>query len=266
MSRFDSPRLSLCAVLVLLSLGCGARCGFAATPQQAAADSKLAAWKIAGKAAVPVYPGMSKEEQSADDSHPEISIGSPVGKPLFFLRPGETVDIVDIFETSHQPESEYTCKVRNHSQKTGFITCGADIQWTGERGSLVRILLDQPYEYEGDVELVAEEIKRFWDYIDHYPSSRFVAFAKLKILWLRLYILQALTLDIPGDLRGLKEEGQLFGDGKKVDVPWTPKARKLYAEFVKQKGSSDSPEVLTAFSVVDELLKAVPSPMSQPRR
>jgi hypothetical protein len=187
--------------------------------------------------------------------------GFPIGKQLFVVKPGEKVEVVDIIP--NDGESGHTCKVRNQVGKRGFVDCGfLEIQeWVGERGALVRILVEQPYEYEGDLAGPMEDIAKVRSFISQYPASRFVPFAKLEILSLRCGMTLDLIQDVWGDLRDIKERGRLGGSEAKIDIHWPPEASQLYASLEK-KEYERLEEVLGLCSLVSKLQRSVPAPVT----
>ena len=100
-----------------------------------------------------------------------------VGAPAFSLQPGEVIEVLDIFP--NDAESVYTCKIRSRSKGVGFVlrTDVEIVKWHGERGTLIGILFDQPYEYESGYLNRREIIKRLEEFIRNNPSGRFAPFA-----------------------------------------------------------------------------------------
>jgi hypothetical protein len=168
---------------------------------------------------------------------------------------------VDIFPNGG--ESGYTCKVRDQTGKAGFLMCDSlEIQeWSGERGALVRILLEQPYEYEGDLAGRMEDMAKLEDFINQYPTSRFIPFAKLAVLSLRCGMTLSLVQNVWGSLQDLREHGSLSGSEARMDVKWTPETNQLYASLEKQE-SERRKEVRDLCSLVSKLKKTVVAPVS----
>lgn len=237
---------------------------FVASSVAATAEEKSSATKFATATAarrpVPVYSGIAVREVRLPGN--EVAPpGFPIGEEAFAVKVGEKVEVVDIFPNGG--ESGYTCKVRNQTGKVGFLMCDSlEIrEWSGERGALVRILLEQPYEYEGNLTGPMEAMAKLEDFINQYPTSQFIPFAKLTVLSLRCGMTLSLVQDVWGSLQDLKERGSLNGSEARIGVKWTPETDQLYSSLDKQE-SERRKEVRDLCSLVSKLEKTVVAPVS----
>ena len=230
----------------------------------ATAEEKSSATKFATATAVrrpvSVYSGIAVREVPLPGN--EVAPpGFPIGEEAFVVKVGEKVAVVDIFPNGG--ESRYTCKVRNQTGKFGFLMCiSLEMQeWSGERGAIVRILLEQPYEYEGDLAGRMEDMGKLEDFISQYPTSRFIPFAKLTGLSLRCGMTLSLAQNVWGSLQDLREHGSLSGSETRMDVKWTPETSQLYTSLEKQE-SERRKEIRDLCSLVSKLKKTVVAPVS----
>lgn len=250
-------RLTACGVLIS-GLVFGSSVAGAAPVKDG--GSKLATWTVTG-APITVSAGIATREVklSANEVAP---VGFPIGDPVFVIQPGETVDLVDIFP--NDAESRHTCKVRNRAQKQGFVVCGSadEMEWLGDRGALVRILLEQPYGYEGSLTGPIEDMAKLGDFIDRHPASRYVPFARLKLLSMRCRMTSGLVQGVWEDLRSLKDFGEVGESGTKINLQWTGETNQLYTSLKKQENGRLQ-AILDLCSLVEKLQGSVPSPVSQ---
>ncbi|HVR96740.1 MAG TPA: hypothetical protein VMW27_09010, partial [Thermoanaerobaculia bacterium] len=187
--------------------------------------------------------------------------GYPIGQPAFSLKPGESVDVLDIFP--NDSESGYTCKIRNNSGRIGFLICDniRMLEWRGDRGSLVRMLVDEPYEYESSYLDRKELIEKLDAYIAKNPSGRFVPFAELEIISAKCNVAMDAMQNVWTEVRGIREQEVGVRIGTRINPRWSPEASQLYTALAKQE-----PEVLQGLldlcKLVGKLQSLVPSPIS----
>ncbi len=125
----------------------------------------------------------------------------------------------------------------------------------------MRILVEQPYEYEGSVAGPLENIGKLREFISKYPSSRLVDFAKLEILALRCGIVLDLVQSVWLSLQDLKEYGTLGGSEAKVGVKWTTEANQLYSSLERREHERLK-ETLELCSLVNKLQESVSAPIT----
>lgn len=222
-------------------------------------DTKFAT-ATAARRPVPVYSGIAVREVPLPGN--EVALpGFPIGEEAFVVKVGEKVEVVDIFPNGG--ESRYTCKVRDQAGKVGFLMCRSlEIQeWSGERGALVRLLLNQPYGYEGDLARPMEDMAKLEGFINQYPTSRFVPFTKLAVLSLRCGMTLSLVQDVWGSLQDLREHGSPSGSDARADVQWTRETSQLYVSIEKQESERRN-QVRDLCSLVNKLKKSVVAPVS----
>ena len=127
------------------------------------------------------------EEKTGNIVYP---VGYPIGKVITYLEEGECVDVLDVF--ANGTESKYTLKIRSNDGIIGYILYRRIVltKFYGDKGAITSIYLSLPYEYEGNIESVDRDIRKFREFIDKYPKSSFVPEAILKIASLQMYTLQ----------------------------------------------------------------------------
>jgi len=114
----------------------------------------------------------------------------PAGSPVDIMRrlaKGEIVDVLNLFE--NDMESKFTCKIRTGEGESGYVlrTWLEIKEAYGEKGDLLSLYLSLPYEYEGDVEKLNEDISKLKSFIAKYPNSPFITQVKNQIDWRQKY-------------------------------------------------------------------------------
>lgn len=212
---------------------------------------------------IPAYSNIAIEQVRLSDNI-VAPPGFPLGELSFVIQPGESVDLVDIFP--NDGESGYTFKVRNRSGESGFIlSYPVDVtEWIGDRGALLRILTQQPYEYDGDYSTNcsgrAAHIKALEGFISKYSSSQFIAFAELAILATQCYSIPNTLQGVWNELRILKEDA-IIGPRETRIKAWSPEVNRLYLTLA-QREDERLKELFSFCSLVTKLQGSVPSPVS----
>lgn len=116
--------------------------------------------------------------------------GYPIGKIIGTVQPGDTIEILKVFENG--TESRYTYKIRTAKGSKGYIVPrGFNItEVVGDKGAILLVHLARPYEFEGDVHAVDAMIGKYEKFVQEYPNSEFTPEALVNIIGLHLYTLQ----------------------------------------------------------------------------
>jgi general secretion pathway protein G len=118
------------------------------------------------------------------------SYGDPDGRVMGVLNPGDIVEVMQMILTDR--ESPYTFKVKTGHGIVGYTLNGFTMtEFIGDKGAIIAVHLDRPYEFEGDVQGVDEMIGKYARFVEGYPKSEFVPEALLNILGLHLETLQS---------------------------------------------------------------------------
>ncbi len=106
------------------------------------------------------------------------------------VQAGQVVDVLNIYP--NYSESNYTLKIRMKDVTSGYITKEslADFTPANESGELASILLSLPYGYEGDLQVLDEDINKYKDFIRKYPQSIYTPEALMKVSLLHFYALR----------------------------------------------------------------------------
>jgi len=125
-----------------------------------------------------------------DVNNKTFTEGYPVGKNIGTVQPGETIELLKVFENG--TESKYTYKIKTARGTTGYILPqGFNItEVVGDKGAILSVHLSRPYEFEGDVQAVDELIGKYEKFIQDYTGSEFIPEALVNIIGLHLYTLQ----------------------------------------------------------------------------
>ena len=130
------------------------------------------------------YPNIITMDTSIGNTY--YPAGSPIGKESYLVE-GEHVEIYNIFP--NDSESKYTLKIKTNKGIVGYVRAYVDLINTyGEKGDLLSIYLSLPYEYEGNMERVKEDISKFKAFIDKYPNSSFIPEILHEIQWRQKYL------------------------------------------------------------------------------
>ena len=114
----------------------------------------------------------------------------PSGTVIRHVKVGEMVDILEIYPNDN-PSRSYTYKIKTNDGKVGYMMGSYKIiEFYGDRGAIISIYLSKPYEYEGDIKLVDEDIVKYRNFIKQYPQSRYKIEALQNIVGLHLYTFQ----------------------------------------------------------------------------
>lgn len=119
-----------------------------------------------------------------------ISDNYPSGRLLKRMKVNDKVKVLQIFQ--NDSESKFAIKVRTEDGIMGYLK-GRWIQLLeplNDKGTILAAHLSMQYEYEGNIELVDDDIKKYKDFLDKYPNSIYAPEAILTIAWLNLYSLQ----------------------------------------------------------------------------
>jgi hypothetical protein len=113
--------------------------------------------------------------------------GYPIGKIIGTVQPGDTIELLKVFENG--TESKYTYKIKTAKGTTGYILPrGFNItEVVGDKGAILSVHLSRPYEFEGNIQAVDEMIGKYEKFIKDYPDSEFVPEAVVNIVGLNLY-------------------------------------------------------------------------------
>jgi hypothetical protein len=184
----------------------------------------------------------------------------PTGAPAFTIGPREEVAVLAAIP--NDTETRFTCSVRNQAGVTGFLLCNSlkFTQWHGDRGALVRILLDQPYGYEGDLRAQLRDIEKFEGFAAKHQDSLFWPFAMLTAQEHRCRMMSNALLDVLATLQSIG-----VGRGRSSPTSARPRwsletSRRLEQQL--RNHEQQVQEVSSLCTLAATLLNEVPSPLT----
>ncbi len=114
----------------------------------------------------------------------------PSGNVIRQLKVGDIVDLLEIYPNDSESR-KFTYKIKTAEGTIGYMMGYYKIiELYGDRGALMSIHLSRPYEYEGDIKMVDEDIAKYRNFIKQYPQSQYKFEALLNIVGLHLYTFQ----------------------------------------------------------------------------
>lgn len=114
----------------------------------------------------------------------------PSGPIIRNFKVGEAVELLKIYPNDSESR-KFTYKIKTADGIIGYMMGYYEIiELYGDRGALMSVHLSRPYEYEGDIKMVDEDIAKYRNFIKQYPQSKFKFEALLNIVGLHLYTFQ----------------------------------------------------------------------------
>jgi len=97
----------------------------------------------------------------------------PSGPVSGKLRVGEIVELLDSYSNDYESGPSY--KIKSGQGKIYYIKYGhfEFIEPYGDRGAIYFINMSTPYEYEGNIELVDNDIKKYKNFLLQYSQSKY---------------------------------------------------------------------------------------------